>query len=113
MADDVPPCVRENTIAPAYRKRDGGGKGPPDTPRPVFDAFNIGLQKFQQSGAWRVWVDEVAFDAERIGWLRGLTSRRREPAASLPGFQRPSRRLTALVEVQRVGNSINRQGSPG
>jgi hypothetical protein len=33
----------------------------------VFDAFNIGFQKFQQSGAWRVWVDEVAFDAERIG----------------------------------------------
>lgn len=34
---------------------------------PAFDNFNIGFQKFQQTGAWRVWVDEVAFDAERIG----------------------------------------------
>lgn len=34
---------------------------------PVFDSFNIGFQKFQQTGAWRIWVDEVAFDAERIG----------------------------------------------
>jgi len=34
---------------------------------PAFSNFNIGFQKFQQTGAWRVWVDEVAFDAERIG----------------------------------------------
>jgi hypothetical protein len=34
---------------------------------PAFSSFNIGFQKFQQTGAWRVWVDEVAFDAERIG----------------------------------------------
>jgi hypothetical protein len=34
---------------------------------PVFDAFNIGFQKFQQTGAWTVWVDEVAFDDQRIG----------------------------------------------
>jgi hypothetical protein len=35
---------------------------------PVFDSFNVGFQKFQQTaGAWRVWVDEVAFDGERIG----------------------------------------------
>jgi len=34
---------------------------------PAFTNFNIGFQKFQQTGAWRVWVDEVAFDAERIG----------------------------------------------
>ena len=34
---------------------------------PVFDTFNIGFQKFQQTGAWTVWVDEVAFDDQRIG----------------------------------------------
>jgi hypothetical protein len=34
---------------------------------PEFGSFNIGFQKFQQTGAWRIWVDEVAFDAERIG----------------------------------------------
>jgi len=34
---------------------------------PVFDTFNIGFQKFQTSGAWTVWVDEVAFDDQRIG----------------------------------------------
>jgi len=34
---------------------------------PAFESFNIGFQKFQQTGAWRVWVDEVAFGAERIG----------------------------------------------
>jgi hypothetical protein len=35
---------------------------------PVFDTFHVGFQKFQQTaGAWRVWVDEVAFDDQRIG----------------------------------------------
>lgn len=35
---------------------------------PVFDSFHVGFQKFQQTaGAWRVWVDEIAFDDERIG----------------------------------------------
>jgi len=30
-------------------------------------ALNIGFQKFQQTGAWSVWIDEVAFDDQRIG----------------------------------------------
>jgi hypothetical protein len=34
---------------------------------PVFDNLNVGFQKFQQTGAWSVWIDEVAFDDQRIG----------------------------------------------
>lgn len=34
---------------------------------PTFTSFHVGFQKFQQSAAFRVWVDEVAFDGERIG----------------------------------------------
>jgi len=35
---------------------------------PVFDSFNVGFQKFQTTAAaWRVWIDEIAFDDERIG----------------------------------------------
>ncbi len=34
---------------------------------PEFSEFKIGFQKFQQTGAFRVWVDEVAFNETRIG----------------------------------------------
>jgi hypothetical protein len=34
---------------------------------PVFTNIAIGLQKFQQTGGLRAWVDEVALDGERIG----------------------------------------------
>jgi hypothetical protein len=34
---------------------------------PVFDSLAVGLQKFQSTGARKVWVDEVALDADRIG----------------------------------------------
>lgn len=37
---------------------------------PVFTSFHVGFQKFQQSAAFRVWVDEIAFDGERIGCNR-------------------------------------------
>lgn len=34
---------------------------------PVFTEIGIGLQKFQTTGALRVWVDEVALNSSRIG----------------------------------------------
>lgn len=34
---------------------------------PEFAEFKIGFQKFQQTGAFRVWLDELAFDENRIG----------------------------------------------
>jgi hypothetical protein len=34
---------------------------------PVFTSISVGLQKFQNTGALRAWVDEVALDGERIG----------------------------------------------
>jgi hypothetical protein len=34
---------------------------------PVFVALAVGFQKFQPTDAFLVWVDEVAFDLERIG----------------------------------------------
>ncbi len=34
---------------------------------PVLTNIAVGMQKFQQTGAMRAWVDEVALDDERIG----------------------------------------------
>jgi len=34
---------------------------------PEFRSLSVGFQKFQQTDAFVVWVDEIAFDAERIG----------------------------------------------
>jgi len=34
---------------------------------PVFESLRVGFQKFQQAGAFRVWVDEIAFADARIG----------------------------------------------
>ncbi len=34
---------------------------------PVLTNIAVGLQKFQETGALRAWVDEVALDGERIG----------------------------------------------
>jgi hypothetical protein len=34
---------------------------------PTFRSLSVGFQKFQQTAAFVVWVDEIAFDAERIG----------------------------------------------
>ncbi len=34
---------------------------------PVLTNISVGMQKFQQTGALRAWVDEVALDDERIG----------------------------------------------
>jgi hypothetical protein len=34
---------------------------------PVFATLRVGFQKFQQTEAFRVWVDEVALDSARIG----------------------------------------------
>jgi hypothetical protein len=37
---------------------------------PVFDSLRFGFQKFQQSAAFRVWVDEIAIGGDRIGCNR-------------------------------------------
>ncbi len=37
---------------------------------PVLTSVAVGLQKFQQTGAMKSWVDEVALDDERIGCHR-------------------------------------------
>jgi hypothetical protein len=34
---------------------------------PAFSSLSVGFQKFQQTDAFVVWIDEVAFDLERIG----------------------------------------------
>lgn len=34
---------------------------------PVFTSINVGFQKFQNTGAFRVWMDELAVDEARIG----------------------------------------------
>jgi hypothetical protein len=34
---------------------------------PVFTNLAVGFTKYQQTGAFRVWIDEVAFDPQRIG----------------------------------------------
>ncbi len=34
---------------------------------PAFRSLAVGFQKFQQTDAFTVWIDEVAFDLERIG----------------------------------------------
>ncbi len=34
---------------------------------PVFSTFQVGFQKFQTTGSFRIWVDEIALDEERIG----------------------------------------------
>ena len=34
---------------------------------PVFDTLAVGFAKYQNTGAFTVHIDEVAFDSERIG----------------------------------------------
>jgi len=34
---------------------------------PTFQSLSVGFQKFQQTDAFVVWVDGIAFDTERIG----------------------------------------------
>ena len=34
---------------------------------PAFDSLAVGFGKYQNTGAFLVYVDEVAFDGERIG----------------------------------------------
>jgi hypothetical protein len=34
---------------------------------PVFTEIGVGFQKFQSTGAVRVWIDEIALDQSRIG----------------------------------------------
>ncbi len=34
---------------------------------PVFQSLAVGFAKYQTTGAFQVWVDEVAFDSQRIG----------------------------------------------
>ena len=34
---------------------------------PAFSSLAVGFQKFQQTDGFVVWIDEVAFELERIG----------------------------------------------
>lgn len=34
---------------------------------PAFRSFGVGFQKFQMTAGFVVWIDEVAFDLERVG----------------------------------------------